>query len=72
MGGIMKYPMTPKRGALYKEIGDLFDTLSPEDQAYILQRALKRVLTVTSGTAEPVAADQPVLRIVKTPATGRA
>ena len=67
----MTYPMTPERAKRYKKFFELFAQLSPAGQEDYLKSMRKRSLTVTSGTAEPVAAERPTLRIVKAPATGR-
>jgi hypothetical protein len=70
--GIMAYPMTTKRAALLAEIEDVFASLSPAKRQLALRMILRHSLSVTSGTAEPVAAARPALQIVKAPTKGRA
>ena len=67
----MQQVITSERAEIIAEIEDLFDSLSTAKKQLALRLMLKRALSVTSGTAEPVAAERPTLRILKTPATGR-
>lgn len=62
---MMSYPMTPERAKLVAEIEDAFTRLSPAKRQLALRMILRHSLTVTSGTAEPVAAERPLLRVVK-------
>jgi hypothetical protein len=57
--------VTPQRAALLRQIGDVFDALSPAKQQGALRLILMRSLTVKAGVPEPVAAERPALHVVK-------
>jgi hypothetical protein len=67
----MKQPMTPGRLALDDSAVAAFATLPPEMRQRLLREIQMMIMKVQHGTAEPVAAERPLLRIVKAPATAR-
>ncbi len=77
----MTQPMTPRRAELLQEIADLMDSATPTERHELLLLAMKRNMKVQPGgvcaiahtdqAPAVVAAERPVLRVVKAPATGR-